>query len=534
MPKRRHIRIDSGRNSQPWAGLLPMLENLLPVKLEIGMGMSGAESTAVVLKELAGVEDASNHAGLRTLAVPRSPASPSPQLVEIKVTFSNDAGVPFPFQGRSLQTKVAVKPEPLSLRGGERVLATCNGQPAWVVAETAGAKRHRSGFVLPEVGTGTVIKDVLNEQRFLEMLPLVHWLRELCADTAYGPPPLRACFIFDDPNLHWTHYGFVDFQEIAQRAARLNYHVTFATIPLDAWYAHAPTVQLFKNNRCHLSLTVHGNDHTRQELAQSYTPEARVSLLRQAIHRIERLESKTGLAVCRVMVPPHGACSEAMLAELPGCGFEAACISHGSLRAHNQGKSWTRDIGYLPSELVQDCPVLPRWGFSKDSQSAALLAAFLGQPLVFRGHHQDLKNGVELLDEMANFINGLGSVSWSNLTDLCRMNYQAKSENATFRVSPLGSGIILQPPEYAAQLAIESLLPNARRRGWKILGLNGTVLEVHPGEPVLLTETFRGKISIVANDQPAVQTTKYTNRPIIWPLVRRLLAEGRDRFLAMS
>src|ERR1019366_8149913 len=111
----------------------------------------------------------------------------------------------------------------------------------------------------------------------------------------------------------------------------------------------------------------------------------------QAIHRIERLERAAGCEISRVMAAPHGACSDAMLQEMPGCGFESAAISHGSLRAHNKGKPWARSLGYLPSEIIQGCPVLPRWGMTGNTYNTILLAAYLGQPMILRGHHADLR-----------------------------------------------------------------------------------------------------------------------------------------------
>ena len=391
-------------------------------------------------------------------------------------------------------------------------------------------KHFRSGFSLPEFSAGDALHDVLNEGRFLEMLPLVSWLREMCASTAYASPPLRACFIFDDPNLHWTRYGFVDFRMTAAHAAKENYHVAFATIPLDAWFAHEATIQVFRKNVPYLSLAVHGNNHTKQELARNYTAAARVSLLQQAIRRIEHLEARTGLSVCRVMVPPHGACSEEMLAELPGCGFEAACISHGSVCAHNQGKTWTRNVGYFPSELVHGCPVLPRWGLSGNVKNTILLAAFLGQPMVLRGHHQDLKDGIELLDNLAEFINQLGPVTWSRMTDLCRMNHQWRMEGSTCRVKPLGRKIVFRIPEPATRLVIE----DGFRTDWQISGMNGNVTMVRAGEIIALSERSRGEISIVAAPAATVPSTNGTHRTPAPVFLRRLLTEGRDRLLPLS
>jgi len=502
---------------------------LFPVKFSFGR--------EVMPETAAEIETAGNPVRTRrsgcpgVFRIPRPKETPTDgKLFEVAINFTDDPDVPFPFRGRSLEAKVAAQPKPLSLRGDATVLATCETGPVWAVTETFGVKHYESAFDLPNFEPDTALKEVLNEQRFIEMLPLINWLRVICRQTAYEDPPSRSCFIFDDPNLHWPRYGFVDFRKLADHAARKNYHVVFATIPLDAWFTHEATARMFRNNSRQLSLVVHGNDHIKHELAQDYAPSARVNLLRQAVHRIEHLESKAGLPVSRVMVPPHGACSEEMLAELPGCGFEAACISHGSLRAHNQGKSWTRHVGFFPSELVQGCPVLPRWGLSGNVKNAILLAAFLGQPMVFRGHHQDLKNGIELLDDLAEFINSLGPVTWSNMTDISRMNYQWRLEGDMFKVKPLGRKLVLQVPDEASQLVIEAGI----QTDWDITGLSGNVVKARIGETVSLPKNANRKILITAQSPLPVWSQIGAGRTPVIAIARRLLTEGRDRLLPFS
>src|SRR5262249_35092289 len=150
-------------------------------------------------------------------------------------------------------------------------------------------------------------------------------------------------------------------------------------------------------------------------LAQAFSSDQCAALLRQAVRRIEQLEARAGLAVSRVMVPPHGACSARMLAEMPAQGFEAACISAGSLRAHNPGSAWALGLGFAPAELVEGCPVLPRWAFSGMGDAALRAAAYLGQALILRGHHQDLKDGLDVMEHHAAAINALGDVRWGDL-----------------------------------------------------------------------------------------------------------------------
>jgi hypothetical protein len=490
MSDRYSIQAFNEPQSQWPTTLLSILEAVLPVKFWV----SDQEQASISGQMLTANRDEAtllDGTTITSLTVPRGKDfAPETKLSDFTVQFSADPNVPFPFRGRSLKTQLALVPAILSPRPDERVLASCERGPVWVFSERNATKHFRSGFVLPALPPEGGLQDVLSGRRFLEMLPLLHWLREICGHTPPVFCPLRASFIFDDPNLHWPHYGYVNYRHLAAQAERENYHVAFATIPLDTWFTHAGTADIFRQHQNRLSLLVHGNNHAKRELARSYTNAERIYLLKEAIRRIERLERRSGLTVSRVMVPPHGACSEEMLATLPACSFEAACISHGSLRAHNKSGPWTRTLGYLPFEHIRGCPVLPRWGVSGDLRNTILLAAYLNQAIILRGHHQDLKNGPELLDELARFVNGLGSVAWSNMTEIVRSKSLA-----------------------GQMIAMNGLTSPIR-------GDNGP--EVKP----------RGSLDVAANPVGDRSRHAISSGSILF--IRRLLTEGRDRFLLNS
>jgi len=512
--------------------LFPILERLLPVRFACGEGNESRPDGEIAFEATANGDTAASAPRPPSLSVPPF-ACPDAAVRqnEIEVTFADDPDVPFPYRGRRLSTKVNESGPPLSLQAGEKVLAaSCRG-PIWSVSEGNAPKRFRSAFPLPHIDSGQNFGDQFNGERFLEMLPLLQFLREIGTDTAYRSGPLRAAYIIDDPNLHWPSYGFVDYREIASHAQRENYHVSFATIPLDTWFTHAATADLFRRNAGRLSLLIHGNNHAKEELARNYPDATKRALLREAIRRIERLERQTRLRVCRVMVPPHGACSEAMLAELPPCGFEAACISAGSLRAYNQDKPWIKTLGYFPSEIIKGCPVLPRWGLGGNVRNTLLAAAYLGQPLILRGHHQDLKDGVEILDEYARFINGLGDVFWSSMTDLARRNYLWRLDGGSCRLIPLVASVVFEPPGEAADISIENFGASGDGR-WQVVFADGSAREIRAGERLSLPETRGRRLSIECVASPQSAPVVPNRRQISAGLVlRRFLTEARDRLL---
>jgi hypothetical protein len=531
MSYRYSIRVQAEAKNHKWVDLLSILEGLLPVNFHFSADRRSDFKGEILAEGSVGVEQGLE-AGITSLEVPpEGTASGENRLINIAVQFTEDPDVAFPFRGRSLRTNVLAEPVALALRPGERSLANCQQGPVWASSERAGVKHFRSAFPLPVVPSHCALQDVLGGHRFLEMVPLLSWLRSMGAIPSYHGLPLSACFVFDDPNLHWPSYGFVDYRKLVVQAERENYHVAFATIPLDTWYTHRETAGIFRQHPDRLSLAVHGNNHTKRELGRTYSKTERSFLLRQAIQRIERLENRTGLAVSRVMVPPHGACSEEMLAALPLHGFESACISHGSLRAHNSTRSWAKNIGYLPSEFIEGCPVLPRWGLTGDTTTnSILLAAFLHQAIILRGHQKDLRDGIELLDGLAQFVNGLGPVNWSNLTELSRSSHQWRTAGATVRLKPLGRKVDCSLPTEMVECAVNSSV-GASSGSWKIQGANGSEVMASKEEYVSFPESMDGATSVEIVSSGQTPAGKVSERTPAGAFLRRLITEGRDRFL---
>lgn len=457
MATRHHFQVDSATPYPSVAELISILGSLFGANFALNQCHS-PHSNFHVFRSVPNI--AANPSGSTLQIYCPDNDGASEQTCDISVCFADRPEVPLPFRGRSLTTKAPPRWVGLSLQENEVALAVSDRGPVWTMSHNPIARRFRSGIPLPTITKGRNLIDGFNGDQFIGLLPLMHWLREMC-EPGHKQPPLTACFIIDDPNLHWPTYGYVHYRELAARAASLKYHVAFATIPLDSWFAHRATVNLFKTNQCNISLAIHGNDHSYCELAKCGTRAERTRILAQAIRRIERLERQTGLHICRVMIPPHGACSEEMLATLPEFGFAAACISHGSLRAHNKNAPWTKTMGYLPYELIGGCPVLPRLPISRNNTNAILLAAYLGQPILVRGHHNDFKNGLDRLDEYAAFINTLGPVTWTDLSALCRMNNLPACERHTLPHESTFPDSFRRPP---IATVVRRILTEARDR----------------------------------------------------------------------
>jgi hypothetical protein len=504
--------------------LFAALRELLPVTLADAVD-DASQFVARIETGCAATTPLGAPGALNRLCVPALPQAPDAGGPATDVDFSDDADVPWPFRGRTIACRLPRPPVPvLDVSPGEQVLASSADGALWTVRRQEGhARLFRSVFALPQLSAATGLSGLFESENLIRLLPLLDLLRRAAAGRLYDNPPLRASFVVDDPNLHWPRYGFADFSAIAARAAREHYHVGFATIPLDAWFVHRGCAEIFRAHAPQLSLVVHGNNHERDELAQRMSPADCAALLCQANARIAVLEAKAHLTVCRVMIPPHGACSAQVLGRLPAHGFESACISKGSLQAHNAGQAWTRALGIAPSEMVDGCPVLPRWALTGMTDGQLRWAAYLGQPLILRGHHQDLRDGLERLDSLARTINAIGPVRWGDLTALSRLNYQTRIDASVLRVRPLGTKLVIRVPEGAAEVAIETgahvWRTSSAARARRAADGTSIVLPVPDSREITIERAAHPPPTIGARPRP----TRFRH------VLRRALTEARDR-----
>jgi hypothetical protein len=414
--------------------------------------------------------------------------------------------------------------------GNMTVLASKAGAPVWAMQEREGRQQHYVALPVPELNDGEPLFQYFNGRQFLHLLPLMLFLRTLTGDRSWAPPPLQACFMFDDPNLHWRTYGFVDFARMAAHAQRRHYHVSFAMIPLDAWFVHKPTVSLFQRHQDQLSLLIHGNDHLSQELAGLYSDEEQRKNLRETLGRIGAFEQRSGIEVSRVMAPPHGACSESTLGEMARLGFEAACISSGSLRHHNPQAAWLRTVGMQPADIIEGLPVFSRFPISGSCHNSILVAALLHQPIIARGHHHDVAEGLQLLAEVSGFVNSLGTVQWTDMKRISRSHYAQRFDGKSLQARMFSKRIEVPVPDGIDQVRVERpWLQGAESTfAWRLLGEGPEWKSQPPDEPI--TVQPGQKLEIVSElSTSACIDAKNARNFNLWPVVRRQLTEARDR-----
>ncbi|HJZ37892.1 MAG TPA: hypothetical protein VJ204_16600, partial [Solirubrobacterales bacterium] len=363
--------------------------------------------------------------------------------------------------------------------------------------------------------------------RALTLVALVQFLRAASADAAYTPPPLRAAFLFDDPNLRWRTYGFIDYADLLRDAEEHGYHASMAMVPLDNRFAHAETIDLFRRNPDRLSLVFHGNDHVSRELLRPRSEASALALAAQALRRVERFESRYGLGVDRVMTPPHGMCSEEVAAALAAVGFDGLCAIHALPWAERPPAN--RPLaGWDPAEFAAGCAVIPRLHLGTAFSDIAM-RAFLDQPLVFYGHHEDLAAGLDPLGAIAENVARLGDAHWCSIGEIARTNYATRRDLDLLRVHPYANRAAVSVPAGCDRLVLDRPRGvDATVSGWSV-GDSGpapfeTSLPVTPGTRVELR---------VRRDDERPPTAIKSPPPHPWAILRKMAMEARDRTLPL-
>ena len=168
-------------------------------------------------------------------------------------------------------------------------------------------------------------------------------------------------------------------------------------------------------------------------------------------------------------------------------------------------------------------------------RNTILVAAYLGQPLVLRGHHQDLKEGVAIFEDAADEINALGRVVWANLGRLSRLSYRWRLQGTTCFVEPRATELSFQPPMEATEIVLEQQDGVSPDVLWRVEIGKRVFAQACAGDGIVLGPETDGigalSIRRVRSEQGPAQDVSIWDGIKPMYFARRLLTEARDRWL---
>jgi hypothetical protein len=528
-PHRVRVGIIPAREHAARARLFGALEALHPVAFEPRAPGEHAGLDALI-QIGAEATDAGAGNGLPTLV---AVGGERPGGAALRLDLADSALLERPLRGARLHETAVPALPPVTVEGAA-VLAALGGAPAWIAA----GGRHVVGAAPDELGPDELLRERLLPGRALALLALTHFVRALTAARGWRPPPLRAAFVLDDPNLHWPTYGHLRYRELLAHAALHRYHLAVAMVPLDAWLVHPVAARLFREGSDRLSILVHGNDHDGGELGRVHSDADGVALASQALRRIARFERRSSVRVARVMAPPHERVTEPALRALGACGFEAVSTARPFPWVEASGPSWLIHppgtdplAAFTPAHTAPGgLPIVLRLDFGHPREEL-VLRAYLGQPLVVYGHHDDLAGGLDVLADAAADVNRLGDVSWTALGEIARAGAETRADGETLHVRPLARRITVDVPAGVRELRV---VPGACVADDSVLrwGLRGRRPSSAPADVELATPIEGPATVELELVRPAAPVPDAT-RPRLWPIARRIATEGRDRLRAV-
>jgi hypothetical protein len=285
---------------------------------------------------------------------------------------------------------------------------------------------------------------------FLSAVPLVLYIKWAFADSCWNAPETSACLVIDDPVLKSTH-GFVDFHELVSLMKQHKFSTNIAFIPWNWRRSAAEVVRLFRENPENCSISVHGCDHTRAEFGSS--DQQRLYLKAQeALKRMNRHESITGICYDRVMVFPQGIFSEAAMSALKHTDLIAAVnndIISADLRPRAITISELWDIavvGYAFPLFTRRYPWEGIENFAFD--------ALLGKPAIIIIHHDYCSDHCRRLVDFIDQLNALKCrLAWRSLGEVVRRSWRQRE------LSPDAVEVEM----YGSELRVENYSGQAKR-----------------------------------------------------------------------
>ena len=261
---------------------------------------------------------------------------------------------------------------------------------------------------------------------FLELLPLLGFLRHALGARGWRTPRPQAAFMIDDPNLRSGRYGWVDYAALRDAGRVHRFHTSIAMAAIDAGKTRRTTAALF-GAAPELSLVMHGVYHTHHEFAQSVAPERARRDLGFGLAEMEAHRLRHGVGCPPVMTFPFSRCSSEWLQAMRDVGLAAAVTGPNPYPFLAEfGVVADPALGMLPAEMAHGgFPVLSR-SFLTQPREDLLFLAWLGRPMIVYLHHDDLRDGLAPLIEIAEFVNGRLRADWTDLGAISEANYQRR------------------------------------------------------------------------------------------------------------
>jgi hypothetical protein len=369
---------------------------------------------------------------------------------------------------------------------------------------------------------------------FLSAVPLVLYVKWAFAETCWSAPETNACLVIDDPVLKSTH-GFVNFQELLSLMKRHKFSTNIAFIPWN-WRRSAPeVVRLFKENPENYSVSVHGCDHTRAEFGSS-SQQRLYWKAQQALERMDRHQSITGIRYDPVMVFPQGIFSEAAMSALKRTDLIAAVNNDVIPAGPHRRAVMISEMWDIAVMGYSNFPIFTR-RYPWEGIENFAFDALLGKPAITVIHHDYCSDHCARLVDFIEQLNGLQCApAWRSLGDVVRRSCRQREVSpGKVEVEMYGTELRLEnrseePKHFVIRRrecepsAIQRICAGSQKIAWK--PVNGRIdfeIELNPGENQVIKIRFHDLAGKACNGDNLPYKLK--------TMLRRYLCELRDNYV---
>jgi hypothetical protein len=368
----------------------------------------------------------------------------------------------------------------------------------------------------------------------LSAVPLVLYIKWAFAQTCWSAPETNACLVIDDPVLKSTH-GFVDFQELLILMKRHRFSTNVAFIPWN-WRRSAPEVaRLFRENPESYSVSVHGCDHTQAEFGGSDRRHLYWKT-QQALERMNRHTSITGIRHDRVMVFPQGIFSEAAMSALKHTELIAAVNNDVICASPNRCAITISDVWDIAVMRYSNFPIFTR-RYPWEGVENFAFDALLGKPVIIIIHHDYCSDNCRRLVDFIDRLNALKCrLTWRSLGDVARRSCRQRELSPdSVDVEMYGTELRLenrseQPKRFLIKRrecdpgAIREICDASGPIAWNsVNGHINFVIELSPGQSKMVGIRFHELAGNGGNGDSLRSRFKI--------MLRRYLCEARDNYI---
>ena len=369
---------------------------------------------------------------------------------------------------------------------------------------------------------------------FLSALPIVLYVKWAFAETCWQAPEINACVVIDDPLLK-PQYGFLNYRGLLALMDRHNFSTNIAFIPWNWRRSSSKAVRLFKENPERYSLSVHGCDHTGGEFG---TRDMNVLAWKagQAMERMSRHESRTGIRHDRVMVFPQGVFSEPALGVLKQTHFTAAVNTEVISSDPHPSRVTISDVWDIAVTKYGSFAIFTRRYPTQGIENFAF-DILLGKPCLVVIHHDFCRDKCARLVEFIKSLNALNcQLSWRSLGEVVRRSCRQR-ELSPGAVETEMYGSELRVENQSAQRkrfcirkceadpsAIQEIRTESLPVGWN--SSNGHIdfeIDVNSGQNATISIEFRNQFGKVRSPENVRYKLK--------TMLRRYLSEARDNYV---